>query len=100
MTEHTCPRCNGSGRLDKYDHIRSGVCFKCGGTGKVSRKERKNAAPRPRDEAKVAERKALVERAMNDERVWNSPRMTVAKDHPYAQQHAIEVYQWHERWGW
>ena len=32
---HTCPKCNGKGKLPHHAHIMDGVCFKCDGTGKV-----------------------------------------------------------------
>ena len=28
-----CPRCCGRGRLDGYEHVMAGVCFRCGGSG-------------------------------------------------------------------
>ena len=31
----TCPKCNGKGILNGFLHIKEGVCFCCGGTGKV-----------------------------------------------------------------
>lgn len=30
-----CERCGGSGKLREYSHVESGVCFKCGGTGRT-----------------------------------------------------------------
>lgn len=35
---YTCGKCNGTGELRQYMHIAHGVCFTCGGTGKVARK--------------------------------------------------------------
>jgi hypothetical protein len=32
---HTCPKCSGRGRLDWASHIDGGVCFSCGGSGKI-----------------------------------------------------------------
>ena len=32
--DHTCPRCNGAGRISYYGHVEGGICFKCGGTGR------------------------------------------------------------------
>lgn len=32
-----CNRCNGSGYLDEYRRIQSGVCFKCDGKGTSNR---------------------------------------------------------------
>ena len=31
----TCPKCNGKGILNGFLHIKDGVCFCCGGSGKV-----------------------------------------------------------------
>jgi DnaJ-class molecular chaperone len=31
-----CPKCWGSGRFDCWKHVHGGVCFTCGGTGKVT----------------------------------------------------------------
>ncbi len=28
-----CPRCQGTGRLLRYDHIQGGICFRCRGNG-------------------------------------------------------------------
>jgi DnaJ-class molecular chaperone len=41
-TEVECPRCNGKGVLRAYGHIRDGICFNCGGTGKVMMSNRKS----------------------------------------------------------
>jgi len=30
-----CPRCAGKGQIPGYGHVLGGVCFKCGGSGKV-----------------------------------------------------------------
>ena len=30
-----CGRCGGKGRLDCYRHVANGVCFACGGVGRV-----------------------------------------------------------------
>jgi uncharacterized phage protein len=35
----TCPRCQGTGHIDHYLHVAHGVCFKCGGSGKVEIKK-------------------------------------------------------------
>ena len=31
----TCPKCNGSGYIDKFQQYHGGVCYTCGGYGKV-----------------------------------------------------------------
>ena len=33
---YVCPRCDGAGFLPSFTHIENGVCFKCGGKGKVN----------------------------------------------------------------
>jgi RecJ-like exonuclease len=35
MTKIECPRCNGKGTIKAYGHVLGGVCFMCGGSGKV-----------------------------------------------------------------
>lgn len=30
-----CPRCGGTGRLSCYHYIDNGICFKCGGNGRI-----------------------------------------------------------------
>ena len=37
-----CPRCSGKGYLDHFNHVASGRCFLCGGSKKVTLKERNN----------------------------------------------------------
>jgi hypothetical protein len=32
-----CPRCKGNGSLDSFLHIARGICFNCGGSGKVEK---------------------------------------------------------------
>lgn len=32
----TCPRCGGTGYIPVFRHINDGICFLCGGTGKVA----------------------------------------------------------------
>jgi DnaJ-class molecular chaperone len=36
----TCGRCNGKGKLSAYSNVRGGVCFNCGGAGRVEMPER------------------------------------------------------------
>jgi deoxycytidylate deaminase len=31
----TCPKCKGTGKLERYEHIANGKCFTCKGTGLV-----------------------------------------------------------------
>jgi len=40
FTTGTCGKCDGTGRLGHYGHIANGVCFDCGGSGKISWKDR------------------------------------------------------------
>lgn len=30
-----CPKCNGQGNLYQYWYVNGGVCFKCGGSGRI-----------------------------------------------------------------
>jgi hypothetical protein len=36
---HKCPKCGGSGNIQKYKHVESGVCFECSGSGTVTDEE-------------------------------------------------------------
>lgn len=31
-----CPKCNGTGKIEAYQHINNGWCYACGGTGLVN----------------------------------------------------------------
>lgn len=33
-----CDRCNGTGRLPQFSHIKGGICFKCHGKKKLTRR--------------------------------------------------------------
>ena len=33
---YACDRCGGNGRIDHWSHVANGVCFACGGSGKLS----------------------------------------------------------------
>lgn len=33
----TCRRCSGRGWLEAYRHVNNGICFKCGGEGRLKR---------------------------------------------------------------
>ena len=33
-THSPCTRCCGAGKVGNFAHVKSGACFKCGGTGK------------------------------------------------------------------
>jgi hypothetical protein len=35
---YPCLRCSGNGRLSIYGNVLGGICFKCGGSGKQTRK--------------------------------------------------------------
>lgn len=104
-----CPRCGGTGHIPEYAMISDGVCFKCGGSGKVNApKVRKPSAKQiAAKEARDARIKAEAEQyqrdmdaACSDPRVIASPRLRVGPDHPYYKVHLYETYKWHERWGW
>lgn len=34
-----CPKCQGTGYIDQYKHIDSGICFECMGTGYIINKQ-------------------------------------------------------------
>jgi hypothetical protein len=34
-TSYDCAKCDGRGRINGFQHIASGRCFQCGGSGKV-----------------------------------------------------------------
>ena len=108
MTNQTeCQRCEGKGHIRAFNHIKGGVCVKCNGTGTVKVSIKRNRKPTRKQElAKIRQaqytivRQRYTERIMEDNRVWESPRMTVDKNHPYAEMHAIEVFEWHQQRGW
>ena len=33
MKKNICPRCSGRGKIGKYNHVESGICFECHGAG-------------------------------------------------------------------
>jgi RecJ-like exonuclease len=39
----TCGKCSGTGHINAFSHIAGGVCFMCGGTGKVTLKAREQS---------------------------------------------------------
>jgi hypothetical protein len=46
MTSTTCTKCDGAGRIGGFEHVMHGLCFACGGSGRVSvdgRQARKSA---------------------------------------------------------
>lgn len=34
-----CPKCGGSGNIQKYKHVEAGICFECSGSGIVTDEE-------------------------------------------------------------
>lgn len=38
LKDYPCSRCNGSGEITWARHVLSGVCFRCGGSGRQSSK--------------------------------------------------------------
>ena len=40
MNYHICPRCNGKGKIEKYNHVENGICFECSGSGRVTEEEK------------------------------------------------------------
>lgn len=100
----TCPRCDGTGTISEYAHIQDGQCFKCNGTGAINYRKPATKKVNVIKEARTAQyqivRKSYLRKIAGLDKVWNSPRMTVEKNHPDAEIHAMEVFEWHERWGW
>jgi hypothetical protein len=35
---YPCPKCEGHGTIRAYSNVQGGVCFKCGGSGRVAAK--------------------------------------------------------------
>lgn len=35
VIDNPCPRCNGYGRIDAFQHFKGGSCFRCCGTGRA-----------------------------------------------------------------
>ena len=36
MKTEVCPKCKGTGKIKKYEKVEAGICFQCKGTGKVN----------------------------------------------------------------
>lgn len=97
MTE--CDRCNGNGTIRGYSHVQGGVCFKCGGTGKVATKRQPSAAQIAKKAAAEEARKANAERERRKskrefdwaERAFgNDPRLAnIADGYKRAQAHQL-----------
>lgn len=90
----TCPRCNGQKTFKHYGHIKSGICFKCNGTGKVkvskSRKPSKEQIERETQREIKADDNARKQQVAF-ELYKNDSRLTVASDHPYIVIHCHEL---------
>jgi len=48
----------------------------------------------------IKTRETYISKIMKMENVWNSTRMTVDKNSQHAEIHAIQVFEWHQRFGW
>ncbi len=36
MSDNTCSKCRGSGKLPKFAHVDGGKCYQCNGTGELT----------------------------------------------------------------
>lgn len=34
--KYTCPKCSGTGVVQRFGHVKNGICFDCDGTGQIS----------------------------------------------------------------
>lgn len=63
----TCPRCNGRGEFDAYQHVWGGKCFQCEGKGTVEVRTKSAAAvaraqaKRAAEDARCAERRRRID---------------------------------------
>jgi len=58
METVTCPKCDGSKHISGFEHIASGVCFCCGGSGLI---QLSAEASRQAEEREAANRAAKIE---------------------------------------
>lgn len=88
MTTHTCPRCDGTGRISEYNYIRDGLCFKCNGTGKLNRKPTTCKVTEPNPQIRINnERRTEIAKELYK----NDARLTVPTTHEYYWMHAIQL---------
>lgn len=104
-----CPKCEGIGRIREYAFIDDGICWKCGGTGKVNAPKARNpsrrdieraAAKEARIAAETAEYERVMKIAFSDPRVPHSPIINVTPDNQWYKTQLIEAYRYHQKWGW
>ena len=77
MTQTTCPKCDGKGRIAQYSHVINGVCFRCQGTGQVTvseaqakRMEAKRAEADAKQAAQMAEQETDRKAWAEEEAAW------------------------------
>ena len=93
---YTCPRCDGKKVLKEYAHIAEGICFKCNGTGIVTRNPDAPKKMTAKQIQKEEERK--IRATENCRKLSEAVRIyrdevdaKVGIGHPYAAAHAREM---------
>lgn len=97
MTDTTCPRCKGNGRISIYAGIAGGVCFRCKGSGRITARsaqatkqaaQRKQAADMRRA-AGLAEKEAAAQAKYGD--TYRLAKALARFNHPVAAQAATPL---------
>lgn len=91
MTDTTCPRCKGNGRISIYAGIAGGVCFRCKGSGRItarSAQATKQAADMRRA-AGLAEKEAAAQAKYGD--TYRLAKALARFNHPVAAQAATPL---------
>lgn len=102
-----CPRCDGTGHIPEYFNIRDGLCFKCGGSGKVNAPRPLSANALAKKAAKQSEKEAARQIYIDEqnrktriavERYQNDPRIPKWIDAEWIPVHCIQWAKYDRVW--